>query len=104
MQAGRKVRARAAPVGGASLLMVFMRRGYTRAFPLLVRIGFANYLCWEFKYSQETNSKKSRLARKSKKRKPRLGIPLLFVSSRLEKFFRSLFFRWYKALIYLEST
>ena len=43
MQAGRKVRAQAAPVVGASLLSVIMRRDYNRAFPLLVRIGFANY-------------------------------------------------------------
>ena len=46
---GRKVhlpaelRARAAPVVGTSFLSVIIRRGYTRAFPRLVRIGFANY-------------------------------------------------------------
>ena len=28
---------------GASLLTAIIRRGYTRAFPRLVRIGFANY-------------------------------------------------------------
>ena len=39
--------AQAAPLVGASLLMVIMRGKYTCRFPRLVRIGFANYPRWD---------------------------------------------------------
>ena len=45
--AAPKRRAQGAPAVGASLLSVIKRRGYNRAFPRLVRIGFANYWRWD---------------------------------------------------------
>ena len=63
-------RARVAPPYGASLLIVVMRRGYNRAFPRLVRIGFANYWRWNYSLQREKLIKIDALcADKKKKRK-----------------------------------
>ena len=59
-------RTQGAPAVGASLLSVIMRRGYNRAFPLLVRIAVGNYWRWDYSLQREKQIKIDALRAKKK--------------------------------------